>query len=686
MAQPQAWPVQGEIAPISDDALVARLNHQIRLSVGYSDSRLAREREQMQEYYDGARPKPFHRGNSRYVSTDVYDKVESMKAALLDTFTGNRKPVRFAPQGPDDIEKARQATEYCDYVLFRQNRGYETITTVMQDGLLNRAGVAKVWWESRTKQEELELPRPVTEAELDMLLSADEIERFEGDELAPGLYQGVLVVRRPASQVKVDPLPPEEFLISPQAVDIDSAILVAHRVKRTRAELISDGFNKKLVMSLPDEDTFDVETQGERWRRHRATSDQVYRDIDPLQPVLSQITIYESYPRVDIEGKGEPRLWKVTHAGVTLLDKEPVERRPFIPFIPLPRSHAFFGNSFARKIVATQNARSVLTRSIIDHASTTNNPRWAVVKNTLDNPQELMENRLGGIVNVNRPDGVRALEQAGLNPFIFQTLEMLDRNAEKMTGVSEFGQGLDSNVVSKQNSYELIAMMNSISAQRQKIIARNFAEHFLRPLYLEIYQLVLENETEEKVIEVAGAYERIDPRKWQEREDVTVDFALGYGEEQKEVAKLTSIYQMLASDPMVAPMFGPIQRYQMMRRILETAGIKDHQAILMPPEMVPPQGPSPGEMLQMQAAQKQLEIAERQTQVAEGRVENERMNVMQKAQHEREKLAQREADARRRFGLDVDAEQHKQAIDNAELAMVRQVPPVERRAIVSPQS
>jgi len=38
--------------------------------------------------------------------------------------------------------------------------------------------------------------------------------------------------------------------------------------------------------------------------------------------------------------------------------------------------------------------------------------------------------------------------------------------------------------------------------QRQKIIARNFANQFMVPLYLEVYKLVIENEDQQKVIEV----------------------------------------------------------------------------------------------------------------------------------------------------------------------------------------
>ena len=97
-----------------------------------------------------------------------------------------------------------------------------------------------------------------------------------------------------------------------------------------------------------------------------------------------------------------------------------VSRKPFIAFCPLPIPHSFYGNSFADKLCATQNARTVLTRSILDHAMITNNPRYMVTKGGLTNPRELIDNRVSGLVNVTRPDAIAPIPQAPLNPFIFR--------------------------------------------------------------------------------------------------------------------------------------------------------------------------------------------------------------------------------------------------------------------------
>ena len=164
----------------------------------------------------------------------------------------------------------------------------------------------------------------------------------------------------------------------------------------------------------------------------------------------------------------------------------------------------------------------------------TNNPRYMVVKGGLTNPRELIDNRVGGLVNVTRPDAISPMQQAPLNPFVFQTIQMLDEDKEDNTGVSRLSQGLNKDAISKQNSAAMVEQLATMSMQRQKIIARNFASQFVKTLAHEVYRLVVENETQEKIIEISGAYVRVNPTSWKEKRDVMVELKLGYGEQDRE--------------------------------------------------------------------------------------------------------------------------------------------------------
>lgn len=113
------------------------------------EGKLARERELVQKFRDGELPARLHKGDSDYVSYDVYDGHETMKAQLLEVFAGNVMPVKFEPVGPDDVEFAQEGTEAVQWELFRRNKGFAVMRDTIDDALSSRAGVVQVWYDRR---------------------------------------------------------------------------------------------------------------------------------------------------------------------------------------------------------------------------------------------------------------------------------------------------------------------------------------------------------------------------------------------------------------------------------------------------------------------------------------------------------------------------------------------------------
>ena len=159
-----------------------------------------------------------------------------------------------------------------------------------------------------------------------------------------------------------------------------------------------------------------------------------------------------------------------------------------------------------------------------------------------------MNNKVGGLVNVTRPDAIQPLQQASLNPFVFQTIKLLEDNMENTTSISSLSQGLNKDAVSKQNSSAMIEQLANLSMQRQKIIARNFANHFVRPLFEKVYRLVVENEDRDKIVDVAGNWIEVNPKTWVESRNAFVDLHLGYGENSREAQKLLGLHQLMTQD------------------------------------------------------------------------------------------------------------------------------------------
>jgi len=667
-----------EYSKLSDEQIVALVDDNVRKSIGYYDSEISRERRKVVDHYNAALPKPAHDGNSKYVSMDVYDAVESMKAALLETFSTGYKTVRFSPQNSDDVPMAAVATSYVDYVANRQNNLFEVMQTVIHDGLIARAGLAKVFYEE-SSDSYLQTIEDVLPDDFDMMLAEDNVEIEEVEEDALGNYSGTLRIYRDTSKVCVDAVAPEEFLIEPQAKDLDSITFCAQRYKKTLSELREMGYDEKLLDDIGEHDDVDLETDPEVISRHENIGSDRGFNVKGYQDQVRQVTVYEAYIMLDKMGSGVAELYKVIKAGNSLLECERCMRRPFVAFVPLPIAHAFYGSNFGAKVIPIQNARTVLTRSILDHAMITNNPRYVVTKGGLSNPRELIDNRVGGIVNVTRPDAISPMPQAALNPFIFQTIQMLDEDKEDTTGVSRLSQGLNKDAISKQNSAAMVEQLATMSQQRQKIIARNFANNFLKPLYQMIYQLVVENEDEQKIVELAGNFVPVNPGAWADKRDVQVDLHLGYGEQEQEAQKYLAIHGLMSQDPVLSQMYTPENAFNLMSTVLENNGIKNVSDFLSPPQQ--PQ-PDPAQEMQMQAAQKQLEIQERQTAVAEMKAQADAQIAQLKLQLEQLKAQQSFAIQSDSMDLKEAQLEHKQMVDTAELEIARTADDV--RAIASP--
>ena len=670
---------------LNDTAIVAKIDDCVQRSVGYNDSELSTERANVLDYYNGTKPKPAHDGNSKYVSLDVYDAVESLKAALLETFSAGARTVKFAPENEEDVQMAKVCSEYTDYVANRQNNMYEVMSTAIHDGLIARVGIVKAYWQISEAQD-IEGFAGLSEDELDLVLAQEGVELLESEESELGLMSGAIGVTRDTSQVVIENIAPEEFLIESQAKDLDSVNFCAHRTRMTLSELREEGYDEKLISKIGEHNDVELETDPEVLARFDSLGGARGVGNNDYQDQVRNVMVYEAYIKLDVEGTGVAELYKCIKAGNVLLEKEKVQRKPFFAFVPLPVPHSFLGNNYAEKVIPTQNARTVLTRSILDHAMITNNPRYMVLKGGLTNPRELLDNRVGGVVNVTRPDAVSPMAQSSLNPFIFQTIQMLDEDKEDTTGVSKMSQGLNKDAISKQNSAAMVEQLATMSQQRQKIIARNFANSFLKPLYHEIYCLCVENEDNDKIVDLSGEYVTVSPSSWKDQRDVVIELALGYGEQEKESQKLMAMHQLFTSDPNLSKMYQEPNQFALISQIMEISGVKNVNDYLTNPENMPEQqGPTMEQQMaqmEMQMAQKQLEINDRQTAVAELKAQTDAEIAKMKLELEKLRIENQHAIASDKVDISEEQLKHKKLIDAAELILAQNATDI--TAIASP--
>lgn len=671
---------------LEDSEIMSRVLAKAKDSVGWYDSKLSKERERVLNYHNGTWPKRTSDGSSSYISTDVYDSVETLKATLLETFSAGDDIAQFDPDQDMAAGDCRVATAYARYVIFQENPGHELFGGLIHDGLTARVGVAKVYWdESAEYSDETFEGLPYDHAHA--LASHDEVDEFDGThDPETNTYAGSLTRKKDTSHTCIDNIAPEEFIIAPRSVSLRKASYCGHRTTKTKADLIDMGYKKSVVEGLASESPNQVDWTLEALARNEPVESQ-QADDDPIQKEMEVVLLYESYVRMQIDSKKGVKLYKICHVGDTMLDEpEEVDKAPFITYCPLPIPHLFYGNNFAGRVIPTQNARTVLMRGVLDHTAITTNPRWQVVNGGLMNPREMLENRMGGLVNVRRPDSVTALPQNPLNPYVMNVMELLTANNEKSTGVSALSTGLNKDAISTQNSSALIDNMMKASGQRAKIAARNFAYGFFVPLMIEVVRLGIIHD-KARVIQVAGAPLQVNPQDWTERKTASVSMHLGYGEMDKLAATISTTYEKMAKDPALASLFGPAQRYAMVMDGLKAARLPNATAYLLTPDKaLPPPGPDPIKMGELQVKQQLATAAGTQANAATDKnakllaIDSERINV------DKAKLKLTAMDHDRtndRHDLETAS---KIDIGQREMVMLEKAPPASLKDVAAPRN
>ena len=168
--------------PLTDDALKALANLELRNAVGYFGGKLADQRRKAEVYFLGL-PQldltpPEIDGRSTFVATVVRNTIMSMMPALMAKFVGDEQVVEFEPAQQGDEERAQQCTDYLNYLFMKKNNGHAICSTWFNDALLQKNGIIKVWWDTRTEETREEY-KGLTEVELAQIMEDPEVEPIE---------------------------------------------------------------------------------------------------------------------------------------------------------------------------------------------------------------------------------------------------------------------------------------------------------------------------------------------------------------------------------------------------------------------------------------------------------------------------------------------------------------------------
>jgi hypothetical protein len=621
---------------ITEEELITRIRGEITESLGYMGDTISQQREQAMSYYYGL---PFGNevdGRSQYVDSTVQDTIEWIKPSLMRVFASGDEMVKFTPHGPEDVQMADQATDYVNYVFTKDNPGWEILYSWFTDALLSKNGIVKVWWEEY-EEEEREEYRNLDEMSLTVILSDEDVEVIEHtqtqEEGQPPYHDLVIKRKNYDGRVKIENVPPSEFLISRESKSIQDARFVCHRVLKTLSELREMYPDQNLDpedLRGGDEDMMDF--SAERLERYQfdksATYWEGWGDATYGEDGLRTYWLHESYLKTDFDGDGITELRKVCSVGSTILANDAIDSIPFVSITPVKIPHKFFGLSIADLVMDLQLMKSTLMRNLMDNMYNQNFGRYAVLEGQA-NLDDLLTQRPGGVVRVKSPNAVTPLATPALEPYSFQMLEYLDGVRESRAGVSRMSQGMNENALTSHTTATAVNAVMTAAQSRVELIARNFAETGVKDLMQTIYELLMKNQDRERVVMLRNNWVPVRPDAWRDKYDCTVSVALGSGNKDQQMMHLSQMLSF-AGEAMKGglPIVNVQNMYNLGAALVKAMGFQNVDDYLTNPATIPPQPPQPSpeeqmKAMEMQVKQKELEIKAAEVQVKQQKIQQE---------------------------------------------------------------
>jgi hypothetical protein len=593
-----------------DEDFQGLVTRSVEEAVTHFQENIEPEMAKATDYYFG---RPFGdevAGRSQVVSTDVRDATLDQIPDLLEIFMASESVVEFKPRTEEEVEQAAQATDMVNYVFFEENPGFLILNSVIKDAGVRRLGYIK--W-SYSPQERVRgqsmtgLSQPelmyLEQQGIDYVITGEDVQIVE----VPG-PQGPQQQEMPVYSVdirykdtddcyRVEAVPPEEIVWTPEARDFERAPTIAHVRDVPKDYLIALGIDEEFIEEHRGKGDKSRSTESLPWSRQfygsssqaeTARSDQESESVDESQEKIRFAEVYV-LADTDDDGIGELRMVQCVGPSYTIVPDEfgnvygeLVDEVPIAVFTPDPEPHTIPGLCNYDYLREVQRVKSQIQRGMLNSLALSIEQQLVVSQNQV-NIRDLVAPEISGLIRVRSDvNAVREIKHSFVGPDTLPVLEYYDQIRADRIGRAGPREGLDANILQSTGQE---AVSNTLTKQQQRIrmVARVYAETGFKQVFKGLYRLIVKHQKRPKMIRLRGKYAPVDPRNWSADMDVRVNVALGTGSKGQRLGELQALYadqkeQLMAGSPLVSY----VELRATADKILDLMGYKDTTTFYKP--------------------------------------------------------------------------------------------------------
>lgn len=561
----------------------------VREAEAYRDDQ-SKDREKVNRFYDGDTKQdiPEQVGRSKVVSRDVRSTVKKVLPSIIRVILGGDKIVEYLPVDEGDEEGAEQATDYVNSIIFPESDGYNAVYDGVHDALKLRNGIIR-WWYDRKLTTTVSNYSGLDEASLVQLVADDSVtvlgasQRTEQVDTPQGPQEtsvfDVKIRRRDErGLVRLAAVAPEEFLIHPDALDIDESPLVGLSRRERRTDLVALGYDRDTIWAAPDARGKDSSEEESRRR-------DVMDNVSDVEKALQEVEYFELYVHLDKDEDGIAELRRMVYAGGIeekfLLEDEEWDEVPFGDIVCERRPHQREGHSIADDGMELQTIRTTLLRQTLDNCYWVNNQQPILREGAIVNPDSVLVPTFGKpIMIAEEVQDIRTALGYTQVPFVanqsFGMLEYLDRELQDRTGITDASGGLPPDALQNVTA-KASALMEQSGVGQTELMVRSIA-HGLQKVFKGLLKLTVKHQDRPRTVRLRDKWVTFDPRAWNANMDARVNTGLGAGTRERDMAAMGVVIglqrELLGSfGPVNNPFVSPDNLYGALEKTILAAGL-----------------------------------------------------------------------------------------------------------------
>lgn len=623
---------------ISRDDIASLIGKKLSTATAFATSQLQQQYERNLKQYL-RQPMPGDdkiRGRSKFVSSDVQERVGWAVAQILRVLDGQKSVVYFEPKTTStyDQQIAKQQNVVINHILRERNSHVSILTPWLHNACLHGLGVMYVDLDAKRKESLPKLMKAVTDDQLVEMVQAEKDGKIviveAGDEyrseIDPQLIAGLAAqMGLPIDPSQIDlaslpdaikdqimpvvrdikirtistnpeftfeALPVEDFIVSSDAnIDVQtggiSADIQGHRTYVSKDELLERGYDAELIDKVPYAGS---KTDGVATVRENTTTGQNNRPG-------SEVEVYEIFTKCKIDDN-TARPYRITVAGstsapVVLGWTEVTCTYPYAPFVPFPLANTLFGQGIADRVGNEQDLISKIQRAILDNLHMHVDP-LKIINPEVTSVDDILSIHPGKVIRSEDPTGGISYNQpqfAGMSAL--PIVDQMKSNMDYVTGVG--GQMVS---VDPADLQRVAAGANAQRANAQQILIEQVCRHMADTGYRYLVRIIIDlcvqhpDLAEQYIQRLSDQYVPFAIDDWSSEMDVTTTISFGSMDRDYRMSILQSTLQS-QMQAMQSGIAGPAQIYKTLVEIAETAGLQGAEAYYIDPATLPPAPPPP---------------------------------------------------------------------------------------------